>query len=330
MSWENAPALNKLTASQQGGKLGARIWGVDHKGKLYTNSQKTAGGPWGDWQGASWADKSYPQQVYELAASQHADGGTQLWVLDMKRNLWSIKQDRPGGDWGTWQKDWNKPPGSFHFKKIAAVWLGAKYGARFWGITEDGILTSCSQTVPAGDWGGAWSDWPKTPQDLNKNPPERSAEWIEVTACDQGDGKGALWALDNKLQLWGMGQESPGGKWGAWSGPNWLGAPKLRNIAAVETAVKRSNETIHGACIFGITDDYKIVFNEQSRPGGNWFGWSEASFKDTLRGYEITAARQNNQSARVWAISNEQVLVSQQVDINSSPPGWERYWTPDM
>ena len=174
------------------------------------------------------------------------------------------------------------------------------------------------------------ADWTLTPHDLKKNPPELPAEWIEVTACTQGDGKGALWALDTKMQLWGMGQESPGGRWGAWSGPNWLGAPKLRNIAAVETAVKRGNETIHGACILGITDDYKIVYNEQSRPGTNdWFGWSVASFKDTLRGYEITAARQNNGSARVWAISNNQVLVSQQVDINSSPPGWERYWTPE-
>ncbi|HKQ99610.1 MAG TPA: hypothetical protein VJT09_02990, partial [Pyrinomonadaceae bacterium] len=57
--------------------------------------------------------------------------------------------------------------------------------------------------------------------------------WIEVTACAQGDGEGALWGLDTKMQLWGMGQESAGGKWGPWNGPNWLSAPKLRNMAAV-------------------------------------------------------------------------------------------------
>jgi hypothetical protein len=62
----------------------------------------------------------------------------------------------------------------------------------------------------------------------------------------------------------------------------------------------------------------------------NWFGWTVGSFQDKLMAYEITAARQNNQSARVWVISNDQVLVSQQVNLNSSPPGWERYWTPDM
>jgi hypothetical protein len=155
--------------------------------------------------------------------------------------------------------------------------------------------------------------------------------WLdEVTTCTQGDLKGWLWVLDTRMQLWGMSQKEPGGDWGPWSGPNWQGAPKLRNIAAVETTVDRRGEKIHGACIFGITDDYKIIYNQQSVPGGNWFGWSVGGFKDKLRGYEITAARQNNQSARVWVISNDGVLVSQQVNINSSPPGWEWYWTPDV
>jgi hypothetical protein len=67
----------------------------------------------------------------------------------------------------------------------------------------------------------------------------------------QGDGKGALWALDTKMQLWGMVQTAPGGSWGPWTGPNWEKAPKLRNIAAVETTVKKNNETYHGACIWG-------------------------------------------------------------------------------
>ncbi|HEY0379834.1 MAG TPA: hypothetical protein VGC87_23155 [Pyrinomonadaceae bacterium] len=328
MSWQNAPALNKLAASQLIGKNGAQIWGVDYRGRLHTSYQSTPGGEWSKWLGADWAGAGYPKQVYELCASQQHEGEAQLWVLDVKRQLWTIKQDKQG-NWSKWQNDWNKPPGSFHFKKMAAAWVG-NHGARFWGITEDGILTSCPQSMPAGNW-GAWGDWPKTPHDLKKNPPELPAAWIEVTACNQGDGRGALWALDTKMQLWGMGQASPGSSWGAWNGPNWLGAPKLRNIAAVETAVKRGNETIHGACIFGITDDYKIVYNEQARSGSNdWFGWSVASFKDTLRGYEITAARQNNQSARVWAIGNDQTLVSQQVNIDSSPPSWERFWTPDI
>lgn len=327
MSWENAPALNKLAAAPLIGKNGAQIWGVDFKGRLYTNYQMTPGGKWDGWMTNSWSHGGYPESVYELCASQVQSGEARLWVLDQKRVLWSIGQDAQG-NWLDWKQDWNKPPGNFRFKKMAAAWMGFMRGSRFWGITEDGTITSCAQIMPAGNW-GAWSDWPKPPDDKTTNPPT-PVRWIEVTACEQGDGKGALWALDTKRQLWGMGQESPGGNWGGWSGPNWLDAPKLRNIAAVTTAVKKGNETIHGACIWGITDDYKIIYNEQSVPGGSWFGWSVGSFKDKMRGDEITAARQNNQSARVWVVSDDDVLVSQQVMLNSSPPGFERYWTPDV
>lgn len=319
MAWQNAPVLNKLASSPLIGKNGAQIWGVDNRGRLYTNYQIMAGGNWDGWMTNSWSFSGYPESVYELCASQQREGEAQLWVLDYKRQLWTIQQDR-AGNWLPWQGNWNNPPGTTTFKKIAAMWQGVAHGARFWAITEKGILTSCAQIMPAGNW-GAWSDWPHASSD---------SEWIEVTACTQGDGKGVLWALDNKMQLWSMSQESPGGKWGPWVGPNWEEAPKLRNIAAVETTVKRGGDTIHGACIWGITQDFRLLFNEQSRPSANWFGWSVGSFKDTLRGYEITAARQNNQSARVWVVSNDNVLVSQEVDVNSSPPGWERFWTPDL
>ncbi|HEX8176145.1 MAG TPA: hypothetical protein VF543_13580 [Pyrinomonadaceae bacterium] len=329
MSWQNAPVLNKLAASQLIGKNGAQIWGVDHKGRLYTNFQMTPGGNWDGWMTNSWSHGGYPESVYELCAAQVHGGEAQLWLVDLKRQLWTIQQNTQG-DWGNWVKDWNKPRGNIQLKKIAAAWQGSTHGTRLWGITDEGKLMSCSQYMPAGNWAG-WENWPETPSDLNKNPPVLPARWIEVSACTQGDGKAALWGIDSHMQLWGMGQESPGGKWGAWVGPNWLGAPKLRNIAAVEMTVNTGRETILGASIWGITDDYKVVYNNQSRPGTNdWWGWQVGSFKDTLRGYEITAARQNNQSARVWVISNEQVLVSQQVNVASSPPGWERYWTPDI
>jgi hypothetical protein len=329
MAWQNAPVLNKLTASQLIGKNGAQIWGVDHKGRLYTNFQITPGGAWDGWMTNSWHEGGYPEQVYELCASQHHEGQTMLWVLDMKRQLWTIQQDK-NGNWLGWRgPGWNNLPNHVQLKKMAAMWQSIQHGARFWGIAESGKLISCGQGTPAGNW-LPWQDWPETPSDLKKDPPVLPAQWIEVTACGQGDGRGAMWALDTNMQLWGMGQESKGGKWGAWNGPNWQGAPKLRNIAAVEMAAPRRGETVLGACIWGITEDYKIVYNNQSRPGvDDWWGWSVGSFKDELRGYEITAARQNNGSARVWAISNNQVLVSQQVNLDSSPPSWDRYWTPE-
>jgi hypothetical protein len=130
-----------------------------------------------------------------------------------------------------------------------------------------------------------------------------------------------MWGLDTNMQLWGMGQVSKGGAWGPWNGPNWLGAPKLRNIAAVEMGFGR------GACIWGITEDYKLVYNYQTAPGSNdWWGWSAGDHKDELRGYELTAAGQNNGCARVWVISLNQVLTSQ--EQRSDSHDWEKFWTP--
>jgi hypothetical protein len=79
MSWENAPALNKLAASQLIGKNGAQIWGVDYKGRLYTNYQMSPGGDrWDGWMTNSWSHGGYPDPVYELCASQVDEGQARL------------------------------------------------------------------------------------------------------------------------------------------------------------------------------------------------------------------------------------------------------------
>lgn len=315
MSWHNAPTLRKLTASQQGGNRGAQLWGVDIKGSLYTTYQTTPGGDWSNWLGPDWNGKNFPKGVYELAACQRHDGTTQLWVLDMKRDLWSTWQTSPGGNWNGWQAKWNPPPGNFRFKKISAAQLnpGGNQPARFWGITEDGVLTSCSQIVPAGNW-SPWNDWAKTPE---------NSRWLEISACKQGNNTGVLFGIDDKLQLWCMFQKAKGGDWGPWQGPNWNNAPKVRNIAAVEMANQK------GGCIWIITHDYKFYQSTQSSPGGpEWWPWRVGDFKESLLGYEITAGGQNNGFCQVWGISLKQDLHTQHM-IKSSPPDWEWFWTPE-
>ena len=99
MAWHNAPVLNKLTASQQGGSRGAQLWGIDFKGALYTVYQKTPGGEWSDWTKLNVTGSNQPKQVYELAATQMSDGRVMLFVLDLKQELWTISQHSHGGDW---------------------------------------------------------------------------------------------------------------------------------------------------------------------------------------------------------------------------------------
>src|SRR5205807_7461143 len=75
--WQNAPALNKLTASQQGGSRGAQLWGVAYNGRLYSIYQISPGGGWSEW-AADWAGPSNPKQFYELTAAQQNNGCVQF------------------------------------------------------------------------------------------------------------------------------------------------------------------------------------------------------------------------------------------------------------
>jgi len=117
--WWNAPTLDKLTASQQGGSRGAQLWGVQYNGALHTIYQVTAGGGWSSWMGKDWAGPGYPPQVYELAAAQQNNGCVQFWALDMKLQLWTTGQTSPGGNWSPWSgPNWNKARAGM--KRIAA------------------------------------------------------------------------------------------------------------------------------------------------------------------------------------------------------------------
>ncbi|HKP02341.1 MAG TPA: hypothetical protein VJU77_03180 [Chthoniobacterales bacterium] len=286
MSWQNAPKLNKLTAAQQGGNRGAQIWGVDFKGKLYTCYQGSPGGGWSDWKGVGWTDPKEPKRIYELAACQTVpDGRVYFWALDYKYEMWARWQTSPGGNWSPWQHNYNGVPGNKRPRKIAAVRGGGGQGMYIFAILEDGVLAYSYSVLPAGNFSG-WANFPETPE---------KSRFIEVTACEQKDGRSAVWALDDKRQLWGAGQETAGGKWGVWNGPNWLKAPKLRNIAAVEG--------MNGAIIIGQDENNDFTDNFQKSAGSNdWRGWSTPQGFDP-RGYELTAAGQNNGKAQIWAIT---------------------------
>jgi hypothetical protein len=307
MSWNNAPRLNKLTAAQQGGNRGAQLWGVDYKGKLYTCYQGSPGGGWSDWSGVGWKDDKEPKSIYELAACQNQpDGRVYFWALDMKRELWARWQTSPGGNWSPWQHNYNGIPGKYGAKKLAAVRAGGNQGMVLFAITSNGHLAYSYSDTTVERW-SAWADFFETPE---------KSRFIEVTACEQKDGRSAVWALDDRRQLWGAGQETPGGKWGPWVGPNWLGAPRLRNIAAVEGK--------NGAIIVGQNEDYLITSNFQQGAGQNsWRGWDTPYQEFQSRSYELTAAGQNNGFAQLWAITLGGTLTTvTQKEANHWNPNW--------
>ena len=307
-SWWNAPALNKLTASQQGGSRGAQLWGAQYNGKLNTIYQETPGGGWSSWRGSDWAGPGNPPQVYELAAAQQNNECVQFWALDMKLQLWTTGQSSPGGNWTPWSgPNWNKAPTGM--KRIAASQQGGSRGAQLWAITEDYSLITCYQTTAGGAW-SAWAPWPATPQ---------NSQFIEITAAQQNDGRVQLWALDTKRQLWSCYQTSPGGNWTGWSSPNWDGAPNLDNIGVCQQGGSR------GAQLWGITEGYTLVSDYQVSAGGNWSGWSTGSWLNAPQVYELAAAEQNNGCVQLWVITLDQVLMS---IWQTSPGGNWGPWAP--
>ncbi len=302
MAWNNAPTLNKLAASQQGGNRGAQLWGVDQRGKLYTTYQTTPGGDWSNWLGPDWAGPNHPQGVFELAASQLPDGRTQFWALDLRQRLWSTWQKSPGGNWSPWKQEWGGVMSHVRYKKMAAA--PSNNTAHFLGISEDGVLITCN--LMSGD---NWSPW------TNLRATPRQSRWIEVTACQQHDGSVGVWALDTERQLWSIQRTNSG--WGEWQGPNWKNAPRLRNVVAVKS--------YSGTILFAQDEQYRITALQQNSPGNqHWTGWL-ANWMGGPESYELAVAGQNNGSVHLWVIT----LKGKLSGFGQRPPnhGWYMGWS---
>ena len=97
--WMNAPSLEVIAASQQGGSLGAQLWALTGNNMLMSTYQQSPGGTWEPWT-PKW--QSAPP-LSGIAACQQNNGCVQLWGLDLGLNLHSITQISPGGNWNNWQ-----------------------------------------------------------------------------------------------------------------------------------------------------------------------------------------------------------------------------------
>jgi hypothetical protein len=180
-SWQNAPPLVRIAASQQGGTGGAQIWGITEQYTLITNFQETPGGTWSGWSPMG----SGPVQagVQEIAAAQQNDGRVELWATDNDEQLWTMWQTTPGGYWSGWAgPNWNGAP---ILTVIAAAQQGGARGAQLWGITDEDVLITCFQQTP----GGGWSPW--VPGGFLDAPLA-----VAVTAAQQNNGCVQIWMLD--------------------------------------------------------------------------------------------------------------------------------------
>ncbi|MDT4895078.1 MAG: hypothetical protein QOH25_155 [Acidobacteriota bacterium] len=108
MAWQNAPVLNKLTASQQGGNRGAYIWGIDSEYRMIANFQTAPGtDKWSGWSSGDWMNAPFS---YELTAAGQNNGCIQVWAVGLDQVLSSIAQTPPACGWDlSWQPPRRRP-----------------------------------------------------------------------------------------------------------------------------------------------------------------------------------------------------------------------------
>ena len=302
-SWYDAPPLNQIAASQQGGQRGAQVWGVTQDYTLITNFQETPGGTWSGWSPMG----SGPVQagVVQAAAAQQNNGCVQLWVTDNEQQLWSIWQTSPGGDWAGWSgPNWNGA--QVGFMQLAACQQGGSRGAQFWATNLKDQLISCYQETPGGNWSG-WigEGW------------DHRLGLLDVAAAQQNNGCVQVWALDQKMTLWSQ-WESPGGDWSVWAA-TWNGAPLLQSIAASQQGGSR------GAQVWGIDENNAVWSCYQMTPGGAWSAWSGPGFAGSVPMMQLAAAQQNNGCVQLWGID---MNLAVKTIAQTSPGGDWTGWSP--
>ena len=306
-SWNNAPPLLQIAASQQGGTRGAQVWGITRQDGLVSTFQETPGGAWSAWMAAPWVAGG-PKTVLQVTGAQQNNGCVQLWVTDQKQQLWSIWQTSPGGGWSAWSgPNWN---GASPLMEICACQQGGTRGAQLWGITGSNGLVSTFQETP----GGKWSPWMPAPW-VAGGP----TAVLQVAAAQQNDGRVQLWALDQQEQIWSIWQTSPGGGWTAWVGPNWGGSQKLQTLAASQQGGTR------GAQLW-VTDQNDQLFSTyQETPGGGWALWLGPNWAGAPPFIQMAAAQQNNGCVQVWGIDQN---ASVKTITQTSPGGGWSAWGP--
>jgi hypothetical protein len=300
-SWQNAPPLSQIAATQQGGSRGAQVFGVTEDYQLITNWQATPGGQWSGW------EKMTPPPtgaVTQAAAAQQNDGRCQLWVTDTDQQLWSMWQTSPGGAWTGWSgPNWNQ---SVKFSQLAASQQGGNRGAQLWATTDEDALLSCFQVSPGGNW-SQWSSFLGAPPAL------------AIAACQQNNGNVDFWLIDQDQLIWNASQTAPGGNWTALAGPGWNLTAPLQAIAASQQGGNR------GAQLWATDQNNAVWSAYQETAGGAWSCWYGPNWNGAPPFTQMAACQQNNGCVAVFGIDEN--MMTKACFQKSPGGGWSAWGT---
>jgi hypothetical protein len=297
-----------IATSMQAGRRGIEFWSAGTSGQVWTLYQKTAGGPWSDWEGPGF--KGQPKPLRQLAAALQNNGDVMFSGLDDDGGVWTCGQGSPGGDWNGWSgPNVGGQPGAF--KHLAASQQGGNRGVELWGTGDDGQVWTLYQLTA----GGPWSRW-EGPGFKGQQTP-----LFKLAAAQQNNGNVMFFGLDGNGQLWGISQDWPGGDWGGWQGPGLGGQPE----PFTEIAASEQNGT-RGVEVWGIGASGQIWTLYQTTAGGSWSNWEGPGFKgQPVPMTKVAAALQNTGNVLLWAVDQtDQLWTIAQESPGGDWAGWVR------
>ncbi|AZC26581.1 hypothetical protein [Pseudomonas sessilinigenes] len=296
-----------IATSMQGGNRGIELWVAGTPGQVWTLYQRTPGANWSAWEGPGF--KNQPKPLMQLAAALQNNGNVLFAGLDGAGSVWTCGQGSPGGDWNAWSGP-NVGAQPCAFEQLAASQQGGHRGVELWAAGADGQVWTLYQLTA----GGAWSHW-EGPGFKGQPTP-----LFKLAAAQQNNGNVMFWGLDREGRLWGIGQQSPGGDWGAWQGPGFVGQPEpFTAIAASEQLGNRGVE------LWGIGASGQLWTLYQTTAGGPWSRWEGPGFKQQPAPMKkVAAALQNTGCVLLWAVDNDNQLWQ---IAQGSPGGDWAGWT---
>jgi hypothetical protein len=153
-------------------------------------------------------------------------------------------------------------------------------------------------------------------------PWENAPGLTRIAASQQGGSRGAqLWGIQINNQMTSIFQETPGGSWSTWRGPEWSGAP---SPLAFDLAACQQNDGRVQLWTLDIKQQLWSIW--QTSPGGGWSAWSGPNWNSAQQLIEITACQQGgSRGAQLWGIQEDYTLVT---CFQETPGGSWSGWNP--
>jgi hypothetical protein len=303
--------IQAIAAATQSGGHGACLFTLDDNGSLSFTTQETPGGPWQVWQGPSFGGQAAPGT--RIACAGQNDGRLMLVLLDYKGMVWSMEQQRPGGDWGDWQG-----PGiggqEYSFRAIAAGQQSGPRGIQLFAADEMGVRWSCYQMNPGADWSG----WTSALPNLTGGPRTQGGPaWATGEVALGGQNNGCLMLIEEGTgTLMGTMQTDPGGGWQGGIGLNNEG-PLVNSICACEQGGSR------GIQIWGLDSNLAVQTIFQDKAGGVFDPWQAFVADQPEPFVRIAAAGQGNGCTIFFGVGIGGNLWA--VGQTSPGGGWDRW-----